>query len=134
MANQQNETIDCCKIDSHATSEPRSKTATRFSPRFDLVRSDESLELFGDMPGVDQENLTIEIVNGHLTIAGKVERRLDGPWLRQEYGVGDFHRSFRLGDDIDIDQISANLQDGVLHLTLPIAERAKPRKIEVSVN
>lgn len=106
-----------------------------FSPRFDICECDDELILYGDLPGVDPDNLDIEFENRQLTIHGKVYRRHSGNrMLYSEYGVGDFHRTFTIGEAIDSGRISAELHNGVLTLHLPKSQEAKPRRIEVKAN
>tara|TARA_R110002049_G_scaffold288423_1_gene470954 strand:- start:141143 stop:141568 length:426 start_codon:yes stop_codon:yes gene_type:complete len=108
---------------------------TTFSPRFDIWEGDEELILYGDLPGVDPESLDIEFENRHLTIHGKVCHCYDdNRMLFSEYGVGDFHRTFTVGEAIDSERINAELHDGVLTLHLPKSEDAKPRQIKVKAN
>lgn len=106
-----------------------------FSPRFDIWEGDDELVLYGDMPGVDPDQLDIQFENRQLTVHGKVSGRGGGvDCMYSEYGVGDFHRTFMIGESINTDGISAKLKDGVLTLYLPKAEDAKPRRIEVKSN
>jgi HSP20 family protein len=105
---------------------------SRYTPRFDIWEGDEELILYCDLPGVDPDHLHIQFENRELTLNGKVCRRNSGvDYLHSEYGVGDFYRSFMIGEAINADAISAELKDGVLTLHLPKAENAKPRRIEV---
>ena len=106
-----------------------------FSPRFDIWEGDDELILYGDLPGVEPNNLDIEFENRQLTIRGKVCRcHDDNRMVYSEYGVGDFHRTFTIGEAIDSERINAELHDGVLTLHLPKSEGAKPRRIEVKAN
>jgi len=108
---------------------------TTFSPRFDIWEGDNELILYGDLPGVEPESLEIHFENRQLTIRGKVHRRGEGVnYLYSEYSVGDFQRSFMIGEAIDSEGISAELSSGVLTLHLPKSEAAKPRRIEVRVS
>lgn len=106
-----------------------------FQPRFDIWEGDDELILYGDLPGVKSEDLNVKFENRQLTIYGKVERYHDGgeTWFC-EYGVGDFQRSFTIGEAINSEAISAELHDGVLTLHLPKSDRVKPRRIEVKAN
>lgn len=106
-----------------------------FIPRFDVWEGDDELVLYGDLPGVDSDHLSIEFENRQLTIHGTVNRwHEDDGSLYSEYQIGDFHRTFTIGESINADNIRADLKDGVLTLRLPKVEEAKPRKIEVKVN
>jgi HSP20 family protein len=106
-----------------------------FSPRFDIWEGDDELVLYGDLPGVEPGDLEIQFENRQLTIHGKASRRGDEVnYLYSEYGVGDFHRSFTIGESINGEAISAELRHGVLTLHLPKSEAAKPRRIEVKAS
>ncbi len=106
-----------------------------FAPRFDIWEGDQELILYGDLPGVDPESLDIQFENRQLTVHGKVcRRREEDKTVFSEYGIGDFHRTFSIGEAIDAERISAELRDGVLTLHLPKCDDAKPRRIEVKAN
>jgi len=114
-----------------ASSEPTREIAI-FTPRFDIVETDQELTLYGELPGVSQEQLDIRYENEQLTIRGKVDDRSEGvAYLRQEYGVGDFHRSFMIGETIDTEKINAGLRNGILTVHLPKTKAVQPRRIEV---
>lgn len=106
-----------------------------YQARFDLWEGHDELILYCDLPGVAPDNLEIQSEGRQLTLHGKVEPRgKGGDYLHSEYGVGDFHRTFMIGESVDTDAISAELKDGVLTLRLPKVEDAKPRRIEVKIN
>ena len=103
-----------------------------FSPRFDIWESDDEMILYGDLPGVLPEDLDVRFEKPVLTIHGKVRpRHNDIKFLHCEYGVGDFHRTFTIGEAINTDKISAELKNGVVTVHLPKSEKVKPRRIEV---
>lgn len=123
--------------DKHNTSanSPESTYESTFVPRFDIWEGDDELRLYGDLPGVTPENLDIQFENRELTIHGKAAPRQDGvEYLYGEYGIGDFHRTFTIGEAIDVEKISAEMRDGVLTLHLPKSENVKPRRIEVKTS
>lgn len=106
-----------------------------FTPQFDIWEGEDQLVLYGDLPGVDPDSLDIQFENRQLTIHGKVCQRCTGAnYLYSEYSVGDFHRSFTIGESINGEAISAELRDGVLTLRLPKADAAKPRRIQVKTS
>ena len=110
----------------------RTRNTTTYTPRFDIVETDEELVLFGDLPGVTKDDLDVRFENGELSIEGKVpSRHTEQEFVYGEYGIGDFHRSFSISETIDAEKISAELHDGVLTLHLPKVEAVKPRKITV---
>lgn len=103
-----------------------------FTPRFDIYEKQDELVLWGDLPGVQAEDLDIQFEKGQLTVQAKVNPRQENVrYLLAEYGVGDFRRTFTVGETIDATKISAELHDGVLTLHLPKTEEVKPRRIEV---
>lgn len=99
----------------------------------DLFREGEEYILHADLPGIDPGSVDVD-VDGHLmTIraqrsAGSHE---NSRWLVQERPFGSYLRQFTIGDDVDAERISASYDNGVLTVVIPIAERAKPRKITV---
>ena len=113
---------------------PENTFQSTFMPRFDIWEGEDELLLYGDLPGVSVDELDIRFENRELTIRGRVPHRHDGEYLVSEYGVGDFHRVFTVGEAIDAEKISAEMKHGVLTLHLPKSERVKPRQIEVKVS
>lgn len=107
-----------------------------YQPNVDIVESPAELTLYADMPGVRGDGVDVNFENGTLTLVGKVGPRQkdDTNFLLREYGLGDFHRTFQVGEAIDAEKITAELVDGVLTLHLPKAEAARPRKIAVKTN
>lgn len=110
------------------------------TPRFmpmDLAKSEEGFTLTADLPGVDPHSVDID--NGLLTISAArttgpadAERDDGTTWLAAERFSGTYRRQVAVGDTVDTSRISADYADGVLTVTLPVAERAKSRRIEVS--
>jgi len=110
----------------------RTLGGTTYSPRFDIWENDDEMILYGDLPGVMPEDLDVRFENPVLTIHGKVSpRHNDIKFLYGEYGIGDFHRTFTIGEAIDTERISAELKNGVVTVHLPKSEKVKPRQIEV---
>lgn len=110
--------------------------ATRtYRPPVDIIERGDELMILADMPGVPADQLEIQFEDGMLTIHGHVPRRQDESvrYLMQEYGEGDFYRSFQVSEAVDPTRITAELSCGVLTLHLPKVDAIKPRKIEVKV-
>jgi HSP20 family protein len=111
------------------------QTRLWFTPRFDLYEDDDGFVLSGDLPGVEPHNLDVTYENHEVTIHGKVKpRHAEGQSLSEEYGVGDFHRSFNVGEIVEGSLINAELSNGVLTVRLPKRAEAKPRKIKVTAD
>jgi HSP20 family protein len=86
-----------------------------------------------DLPGVARESIDLDVERNVLTVrAERVARNGDWEMLASERPRGVFSRQLVLGDNLDLDRIEANYEGGVLRLTVPVAEKAKPRKIEVN--
>ena len=85
-----------------------------------------------DLPGAAKESIDLVVVRNVLTVrAERVARNGDWEALASERPKGVFSRQLVLGDNLDLDHIEAGYTDGVLRLVVPVAERAKPRKIEI---
>jgi HSP20 family protein len=108
--------------------------APRFMP-MDLYRSGDHYVLHADLPGVDPGSVDVSVENGTLTIrAQRSERTEDGvQWISSERFTGTYLRQLSLGEGIDTEKIGATYANGVLTVTLPVAERAKPRKVSIAV-
>ncbi len=86
-----------------------------------------------DLPGVSADSIDLDVERNVLTVkAERVARNGDWEMLANERTRGTFTRQLVLGDNLDLDRIEAGYADGVLRLVVPIAERAKPRKIAVA--
>lgn len=108
-----------------------------FVPRADIVETKDHLVLLADMPGIAADGVDITLENRVLTIRGHAAAQEHQGYrmIDQEYGQGDFVRSFVLADEIDRTGIEAALANGTLRLVLPKAESAKVRRIPLkSVN
>ena len=104
-----------------------------FTPNVDIFETDREITLLADLPGVKADGLTIDLRENTLTLTGEVHpiERADEEDIMIEYEIGKYYRQFSLSNLIDQGKIDAKLADGVLRLTLPKIEEAKPRKIEV---
>jgi HSP20 family protein len=103
-----------------------------YVPPVDIYESQDAIVILADMPGVAPEGVDVDLRDNQLTFTGKVVlEESKERMLLQEYGVGDFYRQFTLSSRIDQGKIEASMKDGVLVLTLPKAEVAKPKKITV---
>lgn len=103
------------------------------APPVDIYETKDGLVLMADLPGVAKENLDVRVENDTLTIRGKASHSLPGDPIYREYELVNFFRQFELGEKVDQGRIAAELKHGVLTLSLPKVEEAKPRRIEVKV-
>ena len=108
--------------------------ARTFMPTADIYEDRDSLKVILEMPGVEKGNVNVRVEEGVLFVEGRLDlTKYQGLQpLYTEYNIGNYSRSFRLSNAIDQNKIGAELTDGVLSLTLPKAEKAKPRTIQVS--
>jgi len=107
--------------------------ARMFVPATDIFATDQALTMMIEMPGASKESVEVKVEDDILTIDGRIDfSKYDGlQALYTEYNVGNYNRTFQLSNAIEQTGIKAELTDGVMKLTLPKAERAKPRRINV---
>ena len=117
----------------NASAEETTRGGMYYRPNVDIYELPDELVVEADMPGASAESIDIDFEDGTLTINARVadRRPADSQYVRQEYGVGDYYRTFRVSEHIDSSKISAEYHDGVLVLRLPKTEAVKPRKIQV---
>jgi HSP20 family protein len=105
-----------------------------FAPALDLKEDADGYTVALEVPGISQENLQISLENNVLTIRGIKEQKQQeekGDFRRVERSYGSFTRSVTLPRNVDVTNVAANLTDGVLTVTLPKEEQAKPRAISI---
>jgi HSP20 family protein len=107
-----------------------------FVPPADICETRDNIVVLAEMPGVAPDGVDITLERRVLTIRGRNAGGEHTGYQRvyNEYADGDYERVFTLSENIDRDRIEATLKDGVLHLVLPKAETAKPRKIELKAS
>lgn len=103
-------------------------------PAIDAFRTEEALVVQVELPGMQAENVDIQVQDGVLTISG--ERRPSGDvpeeaWVRRERAVGQFERSFTLPEGTDPDRITASFEHGILEIAIPHPPEQKPRRIQI---
>ena len=109
---------------------------TSWAPAVDIYETAHELVVKADLPEVDPKELDIRVENNLLTIGGerKFEKKVNEEnYLRVERAYGSFSRSFSLTNTVNADAIKADYQNGVLTLTIPKREEAKPKQIKVNV-
>ena len=120
------------KMEATAPGEP-TMPGRVFTPAVDIFETDKEITLLADMPGVKAADLNIDLRDDTLTLTGAVAP-FEGPQEEDiliEYEIGTYSRQFSLSEVIDQGKIDAQLNDGVLRLSLPKVEKATPRKITV---
>jgi len=120
------------ELDRLAGSLLQSRPGPRFMP-VDLYRDGERYVLSADLPGIDPGSIDIDVDGQLLTIRAQrtVSSAEGAKWLVQERPAGSYLRQFSLGEGLDMEQISATYDNGVLSVIIPVSEKAKPRRIQV---
>lgn len=123
------------KVVRHFFGDADATLAGSFSPALDVEETDEAFTLHVELPGVNADDVDLSIEDNVLSVAGQRDfyndKSAEG-FRRVERRFGRFHRAIRLPDRVDADKISAQYRDGLLTVTVPKAESAKPRRIKVN--
>ena len=109
---------------------------TSWAPAVDIFETEHELVVKADLPDIDPKDLDIRVENNILSIRGerKFEKKVsEDKYLRVERAYGSFSRSFSLANTVNSEAIKADYQNGVLTLTIPKREEAKPKQIKVNV-
>jgi HSP20 family protein len=107
-----------------------------WAPAVDILETENELVIKADLPAVKLENIDVRVEDGTLTLKGErsfEKTENEKGYHRIERSYGSFSRSFALPETVDPEQVKANFLDGVLTITLPKKEIAKPRQIKVEV-
>ncbi len=107
--------------------------ARMFVPAADIYEGEHNLMVVLEMPGVEKTSVDVRVEDGVLNVEGRLDlAKYQGLQpLYTEYNIGHYARSFRLSSKIDQSKIAAEMKDGVLSLTLPKVEEAKPKTIQI---
>lgn len=111
-------------------------TGRPWTPSVDIFETQDELVVKADLPEVKQEDIAINLENGVLSLKGerKFERKEDkAGYHRMERSYGSFARNFAIPETVDAEKVQAAFKDGVLTITLPKKEIAKPRAIKVNI-
>jgi HSP20 family protein len=106
-------------------------------PSVDVFEAENEIVLRAELPGLSEEDVEITLENGRLAVRGekKLEKEeVEGEYRRVESRFGSFFRSFAVPNSVDRERIEATFEKGVLQVSLPKVEAAKPQRIEVKVN
>ena len=116
-----------------AEREERTVPGRFYVPQTDVYETEEALTVVMEMPGVDRKDVGVELKEGVLRVEGRIDFSKYGGMepVYTEYNVGHYGRSFTLSDRVDQERIAAQLEDGVLTLTLPKTAEARPRRIAI---
>ena len=114
----------------------REAPVSRWAPVVDIYQTDEELVFKAELPGFDKKDIEISVKDGYLVVKGerKFEEKEGHTYHQVRRHYGEFYRSFRLPTKVDSEKISAGLEKGLLSITLPVKQEAKPKLIEVKVH
>jgi len=104
-----------------------------YRPPVDIHEDAQGLTLIADLPGVDKNDVDVQVRDAVLSIQGHSKSVLPGAPIYREFELVNFFREFEISDAVDVANIRADMQNGVLTLRVPRSERAKPRKIDVQL-
>jgi HSP20 family protein len=129
-------TLNRALDEAFTTSMSGAETARVWVPAIDLIEKKDAYVVRAELPGVDRANIEITLEKSILTISGQKSALTEAPdeelrVFAAERVSGSFSRSLRMPDYIDGEKIAADYKDGLLTITIPKAELAQPRKIEV---
>lgn len=120
----------------HTRGREEGLTGGMWTPAVDIYETDASVVVKAELPGVQKDQVGVEVKDGVLTLRGerKYEKEVkEENFHRIERSYGTFQRAFSLPTSVDQENISAVMKDGVLEVTLPKREAAKPKQINVAV-
>ena len=114
----------------------QSQLFSGWTPALDLYQNNDNIVAVVELPGMRKEDIEISLQDGTLIISGerKEERTEENGATRTERATGKFRRSITLPTRVDVNKVSATYKDGILTVTLPKAEEAKPKQIQINLN
>ena len=102
-------------------------------PAVNIIETEEGLVLTADIPGAAKETLDVNVEKGILTISAPTNHSMPGQAVYQEFELANYYRQFSIPESLDHEKARADFTNGILTLTVPKAEAAKPKRIEVKV-
>lgn len=119
--------------------QPATQGLAVWAPAVDVRETNDELHVTAELPGLRSEDVSVTVENGVLTISGEKKQEVqegkeDGNYYLFERHYGRFERSFTLPRTVNADQVKARFENGILTVSLPKAEEAKPRKVQIEVN
>ena len=117
---------------SNTAAEQMNHSGPAYSPDVDIFASDEEVVFVVDLPGVNKGDVSIQVDETNtLTIRAKNSHTPREGAVLLQYRIGDYYRAFQISDDYDKDKVNASLENGLLQISVPKKESAKPKKIEI---
>lgn len=110
----------------------RALQAAPHAPSVDIRETDEEIVLYCDLPGVEKQDVQVEVRDNNLVLSGERKPRKEEGWLRREAFAGGFYRAFALPAEVQATKVKAAMSNGVLEVRLPKAEQAKPHRVTIA--
>ena len=111
----------------------RTRQAAPHAPSVDIRETDEEIVLHCDLPGVEKQDVQVEVRDNNLVLSGERKpRKEDDGWLRREAFAGAFYRAFALPAEVQATKVRAAMNNGVLEVHLPKVEQAKPHRVTIA--
>lgn len=110
----------------------RAYEAAPWAPAVNIRETDEEIALHCDLPGVEKQDVQVEVRDNTLVLSGQRKASKEDGWLRQEAFSGAFYRAFTLPAEVQASKVSAVMTNGVLEIRLPKAEQAKPHRVQIA--
>lgn len=116
-----------------ATRQFQTENGWGWCPTVDVRETEDEIVVYADLPGVEREDIQLEVKDHTLVLTGKRKPSCDAGegWLRRETPSGQFYRAFSLSADVPAAKVSANFKNGILEIRLPKAEEAKPHRVKI---
>ena len=102
-------------------------------PQFEVRQSNDSYQIFAELPGMSKKNINVEVVDNVLIISGEKSKSDEDQSYYSEISYGEFHRTFNLPDNILDDKVSAKMKDGILAIYIPKVEEVKPEVKKIAI-
>jgi len=133
MANEAEKTSQIQVRDKQTIAGESTRPGPVFRPDVDILERADAYVIFADLPGADDKHVDVRLEKGILSLDARLATHPESGWnpVHLEYRIGDFHREFRISDDVDPGAVSASMRDGVLELNLPKSETHRPRTIAI---
>lgn len=103
------------------------------TPAVDIIETDDGLTLIADIPGAAKNTMDVTVEQGIMTISAPASRSMPGQTIYSEFELAHYYRQFSIPETLDHAKAKAEFNNGLLTLKVPVAEKAKPRKIEIKV-
>lgn len=122
-----------CATNPQSSGTEHRRCTCHYQPNVDIYEQPDELVILADLPGASPDSIEIDYEENELSLKARVDSRQEAGtrFLVREYGVGDYHRRFRIGEAVDTERIAASYTDGVLTVRLPKVQAAKPRRVAV---